>query len=112
MTRLEVGDTFATPLDNRCFFAGGSVGVAGDGGPDRCMNFMPANREDITLFGLAMLLINVGVMEFTRKHSRIGHEGMHPKLNTYHSLVREPQALTHVLGFLIFLFSLSILRCI
>ena len=64
VTGLEVGEAFAIPLDSRCFFAGGSFGVDGDGGPDRCMNFMPASREDITLLGRpleAMMVIGIVV---------------------------------------------------
>lgn len=76
VTGLDAGEAFAIPLDSRCFFAGGSFGVAGDGngGPDRCMNFMPASREDITLLGrplVAIVLIDIVVtkMEKTFKNS-------------------------------------------
>jgi hypothetical protein len=46
---VRAGDGVKPPFDIRCFFAGGSAGVDGGEGAPRCMNFMPASREDIVL---------------------------------------------------------------
>lgn len=42
------------PLESLCLFAGGSAGVVGvEGVPlERCINFMPARRWDITFWSV------------------------------------------------------------
>ena len=57
-----MGEGAALPLDSRCFFEGGSLGVAGDGGPERCMNFMLASLLDMVLLGLPFVAILPVVM--------------------------------------------------
>lgn len=62
---VDSGDAFTEPFEIRCFLEGGSAGVLGGAGdaPARCMNFMPARREDIVfgwVFGGAILKIGRG----------------------------------------------------